>query len=191
MNNSFLIRWQGRVTGPTTQEEIERRLATNEIGMLHEIQFNGEWMTIRMFLDLKSAEEKAKRTRLEEEDRQAREEMERQARQQAEKLDQAKLLQLRRQNELLEQQSSPPPDPMATSPSVAPSGLRNFGAFFLIVGLAVVAYFYFVFDPSVQSGIGRVVNLGLMADRQNGIIVGMGLAVVGAIMFALGSQNKN
>jgi hypothetical protein len=35
---------------------------------------------------------------------------------------------------------------------------------------------------------GRVNNLGLMADRQNGIIIGIGLGVVGAIFLVLGSR---
>ena len=59
-------------------------------------------------------------------------------------------------------------------------------------GLGACAYFMFVFNPTVtvpsteilgQSyGGGQVNNIGLMADRQNGIIVGGIVAVIGALM---------
>ena len=194
MNTSFLIRWQGRVIGPLTQEEVERRLTANEIGMLHEIQFNGSWMSLRMFLDLKNIQEKTERARRDEEDRQAREEIERQERQQAEKINQEKLLHLKRQNELLEQRSVPPLDRTSCPPSGSHSGFRSLGIILLAGGLAIAGYFFLAFDASVESGVGgfgRINNLGLMADRQNGIIVGIGLAVVGTIMLAIGSRSKN
>lgn len=70
------------------------------------------------------------------------------------------------------------------------ASLKVFGILLLTVGLAMAGYFFLVFDSSVASGLGRVVNLELMADRQNGIIVGIGLGVIGAIMFAIGSRNQ-
>jgi hypothetical protein len=82
----------------------------------------------------------------------------------------------------------PVPSPPADSGS---SGLRTFGVLLLIAGLAVAGYFFLGFDTSVESGVGRVNNLGLMADRQNGIIVGIGLGVVGTIMLAIGSRSRN
>jgi hypothetical protein len=57
--------------------------------------------------------------------------------------------------------------------------------------LAVTGYFFLGYDTSVESGMGRVNNLGLMADRQNGIIIGIGLAVIGTIMLVIGSRGKN
>jgi hypothetical protein len=50
-----------------------------------------------------------------------------------------------------------------------------------LVGVLMTAYFFLFFDASVPGGIGggRTINLGLMADRQNGIIVGLGLAILG------------
>jgi hypothetical protein len=61
----------------------------------------------------------------------------------------------------------------------------------LLGGLAVSAYFFLAFDTSVESGMGRINNLGLMADRQNGIILGIGLSVVGTIMLVIGARGKN
>jgi hypothetical protein len=60
------------------------------------------------------------------------------------------------------------------------------GGILLFVGLAMAKYFFWDFDSSVESGSGRVVNLGLMADRQNGIILGVGLGTVGTIMLVIG-----
>jgi hypothetical protein len=69
------------------------------------------------------------------------------------------------------------------------SGLRRVGILLLLAGLVVTAYFFFGFDTSVESGVGRVNNLGLMADRQNGILIGLGLAIVGTIMLVIGSRD--
>lgn len=71
------------------------------------------------------------------------------------------------------------------------SSLQRIGVLLLIGGLIVTGYFFLAFDTSVESGIGRVNNLGLMADRQNGIIIGIGLGIVGTIMLAIGSRGKN
>jgi hypothetical protein len=87
------------------------------------------------------------------------------------------------------QAAAPLPQPL--QPSAGSSGLRTFGTLLLVAGLAVAAYFFLAFDTSVESGMGRVNNLGLMADRQNGIIIGIGLGVVGAIILVIGSRGKN
>ena len=76
------------------------------------------------------------------------------------------------------------------------SGVLGLGVLLLLAGLAVTIYFFIVFDPSVALpdasssvlGISRVNNLGLMADRQNGIIMGMGSAILGAILMYAGRQ---
>jgi hypothetical protein len=69
--------------------------------------------------------------------------------------------------------------------------MQTLGAVLLIAGIALAAYFFLAFDASVESGYGRINNIGLMADRQNGIIIGIGLGVAGTIMLAIGSRNKN
>jgi hypothetical protein len=70
--------------------------------------------------------------------------------------------------------------------------MRGFGTLLLVLGLCGAFFFLFLFDPSVevprtdfmgeQIGGGRVNNLGLMADRQNGILVSLGVAVIGILM---------
>lgn len=57
----------------------------------------------------------------------------------------------------------------------------------LAIGVIVTAYFAAWFDVSVPTESGdRVVNLGLMSDRQSGLMLGAVLAGVGAIVaFAL------
>lgn len=56
------------------------------------------------------------------------------------------------------------------------------GRILLGIGFVVVAYFFFVFKTDVEGGEIRVNNLGLMNDKQNGIIVGGILSIVGAIL---------
>ena len=56
------------------------------------------------------------------------------------------------------------------------------GRILLCMGFVVVAYFFFVFKTDVEGGEIRVNNLGLMNDKQNGIIVGGILSIVGAIL---------
>ena len=62
----------------------------------------------------------------------------------------------------------------------------------IIAGLVGAVFFFFFFDTSVEVptqelfgqtiGGGRVNNLGLMAERQNGIIFSFGIAIVGAVI---------
>lgn len=48
-NATFLIRWRGRQEGPYTAAVIEAKLAANQIGLLHEIAHNGQWVALRDF----------------------------------------------------------------------------------------------------------------------------------------------
>jgi ABC-type multidrug transport system ATPase subunit len=45
----FHLRWKGVVLGPFSMDEIERRLDTREIGMLHEIDVADRWLTLEEF----------------------------------------------------------------------------------------------------------------------------------------------
>jgi hypothetical protein len=66
----------------------------------------------------------------------------------------------------------------------------------LLGGVLAACYFLFLFDTSVavpttefmgvSVGGGRVNNIGLMADRQNGIIFSLGIAVLGMFLMFLG-----
>ena len=75
----FLMRWRGRQEGPYPASVIDAKLAANEIGLLHEIFYNGQWVTIRDYIAEKEAALRAQRQVQEEQERLAREEAERQA----------------------------------------------------------------------------------------------------------------
>lgn len=62
------------------------------------------------------------------------------------------------------------------------------GAGVLVLGCLITGYFAFLFDVTVpvSNGTERVVNLGLMNDRQIGTIVGIGVALAGIILLVLG-----
>lgn len=193
---TFLIRWRGRQEGPYTAAVIEAKLAANQIGLLHEISHNGQWFTLRDYLAEREAILRAERLANEEKEHRAREEAERQAKEREEQRRVEVLAEERRKAAQVEadnfrQQQAGAIHSLPTQPSGGSSGLRTVGILLLLGGLAVSAYFFLAFDTSVESGMGRVNNLGLMADRQNGIILGIGLSVVGTIMLVIGARGKN
>ncbi len=77
-----------------------------------------------------------------------------------------------------------------------PDLLMRLGALVLIGGLAGAIYFFFIFDTTVtiesRSILGEVYggqkvhNIGLMAQRQNGLIISIGAAVLAAIVMGIG-----
>jgi hypothetical protein len=81
-------------------------------------------------------------------------------------------------------------------PSNGSSLARIVGLLLLVGGLSGSVYFYGFFDTSIEVptreilgttiGGGRVNNLGLMQDRQNGIIFGFGAAIVGGLLMFVG-----
>jgi len=60
------------------------------------------------------------------------------------------------------------------------------GAWLIVIGISVVAYFYFYFSTVVDSGGEQIYNVGLMNDRTLGIIIGVGACIVGAVLMAFG-----
>lgn len=78
--------------------------------------------------------------------------------------------------------------------------LRVLGGLMLAGGLLATTYFFLFFDTTVavptteifgtEVGGGRVNNIGLMADRQNGIIFGLGIAVLGVILMYMGRSRE-
>jgi hypothetical protein len=193
----FLLRWRGRQEGPYTGPVIEAKLAANEIGLLHEIYYEGKWITLRDYIAVRAGILRA--------ESQAREEQAQKLKQEAERKAAAREAMLRAEPPPAEKPKIPPAgtppaepvrlpeNPEPEPPPPAQGGLRGIkllGALLLLIGLALAAYFFLAFDASVESGAGRVNNLGLMADRQNGIIIGLGLGVVGAILLALGFRGK-
>jgi len=192
----FLVRWRGRQEGPYAGPVIEAKLASNEIGLLHEIYYEGKWITIREYIanrkgilrtELEAKEAHAQKLK-DDADRKAkeREEMRR-----AEALAEEKLKNIRPESDTTRENSKQPLNHPVTPASEGGSGLRIFGIILLIIGLAVTGFFFLAYDTSVDSGFGRVNNFGLMADRQNGIIIGIGLCVIGPILVAIASRGKN
>lgn len=194
---TFLIRWRGKQEGPYTASALEAKLAANQIGLLHEISHRGEWVTIRDYLAERDAALLAEPHAREKAERQAREESERQARAQGEQKRREQLL-AEEGRDAAKAESEFSPDPQArvvderhAERRGTSAGFRRIGMVLLLGGLAITAFFFLAFDVSVESGVGRVDNLGLMADRQNGIVIGVGIGIVGAIMLAVRSRNKN
>lgn len=62
--------------------------------------------------------------------------------------------------------------------------MRILGIVLGVLGAVLLLYFMFVFDISVASGIGtgRIINMGLMSDRSNGMIFGSVLFLGGLIL---------
>lgn len=46
---SFKIRWKGHTLGPFTKEVIERKLQSNELSLMHEIQVEDRWISLKAF----------------------------------------------------------------------------------------------------------------------------------------------
>jgi hypothetical protein len=67
--------------------------------------------------------------------------------------------------------------------------MRNFGYFVLVVGMLCIVG-ALAMDVSVSSGTGRVNNIGLMAERQNFILIGGLMLLVGVIMAVAGKRQK-
>jgi hypothetical protein len=99
----LLIRWRGRQEGPYSPAIIEQKLAANEIGLLHEVYHNSQWVTLREYLTEQEATQHAERLAHEEAERHAREAEERKAKDREESQRAAALAEERRKNDLLEQ----------------------------------------------------------------------------------------
>src|SRR4051812_23887849 len=73
----------------------------------------------------------------------------------------------------------------------ASGNAAGFGWFLLLVGLGGGVY-TLTLDPSVSVwGVGRVVNLGMMNDKQNYLIASGICAVIGAILVATSKPIAN
>lgn len=78
--------------------------------------------------------------------------------------------------------------------------MKSLGQLLVLGGIMGAFYFFTAFDTSVsvpttsymgQSiGGGRVNNIGLMADRQNGILISVGAAILGMLMTGLSPKRE-
>ena len=69
--------------------------------------------------------------------------------------------------------------------------MKTLGVLLLACG-AIALFFGLNIDTTVATDIGarRVHNIGLMSDKQNVLLVGAAIAVVGAVLFGFGFANK-
>jgi hypothetical protein len=101
-SSEFLVRWRGRQEGPYTPAIMEAKLAANQIGLLHEVLHNGQWVTLRDYFAERDASLRAQREALAEQERRAREEAARQAKEREEQRRAELLAEERRRNDLLQ-----------------------------------------------------------------------------------------
>jgi hypothetical protein len=99
---TFLIRWRGRQEGPYTAAIIETRLAANQIGLLHEVFHNGQWVTLRDYFAERGATLRAQHEARAEQECRAREEAQRQVKEREDQHRAEALAEERRRNDLLE-----------------------------------------------------------------------------------------
>ena len=59
----------------------------------------------------------------------------------------------------------------------------------LIICGIITSVSFWSYKTSVATGFGSVNNLGLMQDRQLGLIVGIGLVIVGVVLFAISKRS--
>lgn len=67
------------------------------------------------------------------------------------------------------------------------SSFTGFGWYFVVGGGFGLAFFLFIFDTAVYTSLGRIVNLSLLSQRQNGVIASAACLIVGAVFLAIGS----
>lgn len=87
-----------------------------------------------------------------------------------------------------------------SSPAVSSGFLKGLGVILFLGGLAAAIYFYAYFDTSVavptmevlgeRIGGGRVHNIGLMQERQNGLIMSGIAAAVGLLCVILAERQS-
>lgn len=99
-NATFLIRWRGRQEGPFTAAVIEAKLAANQIGLIHEIFHEGQWVTLRDYLDERDALCHAQQEAAAEEERRARAQSDQRAKEREEDLRRAELAEASRNSQL-------------------------------------------------------------------------------------------
>ena len=47
--SSYEVKWKGRRSGPYSLEELQRKFEAREVGGMHEVYVDGQWMTVRSF----------------------------------------------------------------------------------------------------------------------------------------------
>jgi hypothetical protein len=63
--------------------------------------------------------------------------------------------------------------------------MKGFGIFLALGGAAVALYSLFILDPSISTTHGRIVNVGLLNQKQNLLIAGGVVAIIGVLIALL------
>jgi len=146
----FMIRWRGREEGPYPMEELERRLAANQIGLLHQILHRNAWVTLREYREEREAELDAKLRVQQEAERieKQRRADERERTRLQEQLHSQQIVEEKRRNDLLEtlavnHYGKPPTAPFGVPDPRTPMMALRPGRGGLIVTLALFGLFLF------------------------------------------------
>jgi hypothetical protein len=188
-NATFLIRWRGRQEGPYSAELIEKKLSANEIGLLHEILYNGQWITIRAYLAEQEATLRVQRQAREDQERRDRDEANRNAREIETQQRTAALAEEKRRNDLLEKSLyERQADERARATPTLPIKSHRGG---LIVTCAVIGLFVCV--PvciaawSMASNDLREMDAGLMdPSGRSQTSMGLSVARIGTLLWIVG-----
>lgn len=60
-DESFLLRWRGKAQGPYQKAAIAKMFASHQVGLLHEISYDGQWITLREYFSIRDAITEAER----------------------------------------------------------------------------------------------------------------------------------
>jgi len=188
-NATFVLRWRGKQEGPFTAAVVEAKLAANQIGLLHEVFHNGQWVTLRDYFGERDAMLRADRQAREEEDRQAREAADRQAKAREDQRQADLLAEERRKNNLL--QASLTERQNAELPRSGQPIVRKQHRAGTIITLALIGLI--VFGPLCVAAwvMGnsdlREMDLGIMDNSGRSITAsGRTVGIVGAILWIIG-----
>jgi hypothetical protein len=133
-SEQHLLRWRGQQTGPYTLATIMQMLDDHEIGLWHEIQHEGRWLTVEEFLGQRDEQRRAGEAQ--ERARRAREAQGKMAETQAPRPPPAPL------------PATPPPaqaagpGPALEGPRFRPKSMRLFAALGLCLGFTGAHNFY-------------------------------------------------
>jgi hypothetical protein len=187
----FLLRWRGRQEGPYSGTVVEAKLAAHEIGLQHEIYYEGKWVTLRDYITVRTAALDAEREARVEQERRKTADAERQAQEREDQNRAAALAEERRKNDLLAagllRPGSVGPGPVPPSPAILKP---HRGGMILTLGLVGL----FIFGPLclaawiMGSGDLQAMDAGSMDDRGRSITsTGRNIGLLGTVLWIIGA----
>jgi hypothetical protein len=68
--------------------------------------------------------------------------------------------------------------------------IRALGTVMIILGMIICLFFILIYEPSVPAvDVGkRIFNSGLLQNQQNGLIFGLGISILGALILLYGKE---